>query len=265
MRSINLKKSEIHPTAVVHPWARIGDSVRIGPYSVIGENVEIGDGCRIGPNVLIEGNTRIGKNNRFFHGASVGTPPQDLKYEGEITGLEVGDGNIFREFVTVNTATGEGEATVIGNRCLLMAYAHVAHNCVIGNDVILANSVNLAGHVFIDDYAIVGGVTPVHQYVRVGKHSFIGGGSRVERDVPPFMKIAGSPPQVYGINSVGLERRGFDAERRARIKQLYKVLYRSDLNVSQALEELNGGEYRHDEDAATVAEFISESMRGITK
>jgi UDP-N-acetylglucosamine acyltransferase len=232
---------------------------------VIGESVEIGDGCRVGTNVLIEGNTRIGKNNTFYHGASVGTPPQDLKYDGELTRLVVGDGNTFREFVTVNTATGEGEATVIGSRCMLMAYAHVAHNCVIGDDVILANSVNLAGHVFVDDYAIVGGVTPVHQFVRIGRHAFVGGGSRVERDVPPFMKIAGSPPQVYGINSVGLERRGFDGERRGRIKQLYKLIYRSDLNVSQALEALGGGEYRHDEDAATLAEFISESMRGITK
>jgi UDP-N-acetylglucosamine acyltransferase len=195
----------------------------------------------------------------------VGTPPQDLKYDGELTRLEVGDGNTFREFVTVNTATGEGEATVIGNRCMLMAYAHVAHNCVIGDDVILANSVNLAGHVFIDDYAIVGGVTPVHQFVRIGRHAFVGGGSRVERDVPPFLKIAGSPPQVYGINSVGLERRGFDRDRRGRIKQLYKLIYRSNLNVSQALEELGSGKYRHDEDAATLAEFISESMRGITK
>ncbi len=263
MRSVNLKKTEIHPTAVVHPWARVGDGVRVGPYSVIGENVEIGDGCRIGPNVLIEGNTTIGKNNRFFHGASIGTPPQDLKYDGEITGLSIGDNNTFREFVTVNTATGQGDTTEIGNGCLLMAYAHVAHNCVIGNEVILANSVNLAGHVLVDDFAIVGGVTPVHQFVRIGKYAFIGGGSRVERDVPPFMKIAGSPPQVYGINGIGLERRGFSDERRARIKQLYKLLYRSKLNVSQALERINS-DYK-DEDSATLTEFISESMRGLTK
>lgn len=265
MRSVHVRKAEIHPTAIVHPWARIGSGVRIGPYSVIGENVEIGDGCRIGPNVLIEGNTKIGRNNRFFHGASIGTPPQDLKYHGEISGLVIGDNNTFREFVTVNTATGEGENTVVGSGCLVMAYAHIAHNCAIGNEVILANSVNLAGHVTVDDYAIIGGVTPVHQFVRIGRYAFIGGGSRVERDVPPFMKIAGSPPRVYGINAVGLERRGFDAERRARIKRMYKLLYRSDLNTSQALEHLTMGEFRNDEDAAVLAEFISESMRGITR
>jgi len=265
LRTINVKQSDIHPTAVVHPWARIGRGVRIGPYSVIGENVELGDGCRVGPNVLIEGNTRIGKNNRFFHGASVGTPPQDLKYHGEISGLVIGDNNTFREFVTVNTATGEGDTTRVGSGCLVMAYAHIAHNCDIGNEVILANSVNLAGHVFVDDFAIIGGVTPVHQFVRIGRYSFVGGGSRVERDVPPFMKIAGSPPQVYGINSIGLERRGFSEERRLRVKRMYKLLYRSNLNTSQALEELTVGEFRNDEDAATLAEFISESMRGITK
>jgi len=264
VRSVNFKKSDIHPTAVVHPWARIGDGVKVGPYSVLGENVEIGDGCRIGDHVLIEGHTRVGRNNVFYHGASIGTAPQDLKYHGGITRLEMGDGNTVREFVTVNTATNEGEATVIGNKCLLMAYAHVAHNCVIGNEVILANSVNLAGHVFVDDYAIVGGVTPVHQFVRIGKYAFIGGGSRVERDVPPFMKIAGSPARVYGINSVGLERRGFSAERRARVKQLYKLLYRSELNVSQVQERLASGESA-DEDAVTLVEFLTESMRGITK
>lgn len=262
MRTVNLKKTEIHPTAVVHPWARVGDGVKIGPYTVIGENVEIGDGCRIGTNVLIEGNTVIGKNNRIFHGASIGTAPQDLKYHGEISGLVIGDGNTIREFVTVNTATGEGEATSIGSGCLLMAYAHVAHNCEIGNEVILANSVNLAGHVLVDDFAILGGLTPVHQFVHIGKYAFVGGGSRVERDVPPFMKIAGSPPQVFGINSIGLERRGFDDDRRSEIKRLYKLLYRSNLNTSQALERIN--EYKS-EDAATLAEFISESMRGLTK
>lgn len=265
MRTINVKQTDIHPTAVVHPWARLGRGVKIGPYTVIGENVKIGDGCRVGPNVLIEGNTYIGKNNRVFHGASIGTPPQDLKYDGEISGLSIGDNNTFREFVTVNAATGTGESTRIGNGNLIMAYAHIAHNCEIGNDVILANSVNLAGHVFIDDFAIIGGVTPVHQFVRVGRHSFVGGGSRVERDVPPFMKIAGSPPQVYGINAIGLERRGFDNDRRMRIKRMYKLLYRSNLNTSQALEELTVGRYRNDEDAATLAEFIAESMRGITK
>lgn len=264
MRSVNVNKTDIHPTAVVHPWARIGLGVRIGPYSVIGENVTIGDGCSIGTHVLIEGNTTVGKNNTFYHGASVGTAPQDLKYRGEPTQLLIGDDNTFREFVTVNTATNMDEATVIGNRCLLMAYAHVAHNCRVGDEVILANSVNLAGHVTLEDFSTLGGLTPVHQFVRVGKYAFVGGGSRLERDVPPFIKAAGSPARVYGVNSIGLERRGFSAERRARVKELYRLLYRSDLNVSQVLERLGNG-YAGDEDAAALAEFLRGSERGITK
>jgi len=264
VRSVNVKSTEIHPTAVVHPWARVGEGVKIGPYTVIGQDVEIGAGCKIGTNVLIEGSTRIGRGNTFFHGASVGTAPQDLKYEGEVTRLEVGDNNTFREFVTVNTATQPGEVTRIGNGCLLMAYSHVAHNCVIGNEVILANSVNLAGHVLVDDFAIIGGVTPVHQFVRIGKYAFVGGGSRVERDVPPFIKAAGNPLQVYGINAVGLERRGFDADRRAHIKKLYRLLYRSNLNVSQVLERISAGEFSDDESQILV-EFLEASERGITK
>jgi UDP-N-acetylglucosamine acyltransferase len=231
---------------------------------VIGENVEIGDDCEIGSNVLIEGATRIGRNNRFFHGASVGTAPQDLKYQGERTYLTIGDDNVFREFVTLNLATGEGESTVVGNGCLLMAYVHVAHNCVVGNEVILANAVNLAGHVFIDDFVTIGGLTPVHQFVRIGKYAFVGGGSRVERDVPPYVKLAGNPIQLYGLNSIGLERRGFSAERRAHVKQIYKLLYRSDLNVAQVLEILDGDDW-DSADAAEMAEFLRHSERGITK
>lgn len=264
MRSVNVRKNDIHPTAVVHPWARISEGVKVGPYSVIGEGVDIGPGCVIGSNVLVEGATTIGKNNRFFHGASIGTEPQDLKYNGGRSRLVIGDGNTFREFVTVNTATEETEATVIGSGCLLMAYSHVAHNCVIGDGVILANSVNLAGHVVVDDHAIIGGVTPVHQFVRIGKHAFVGGGSRVERDVPPYIKGAGSPLRVYGINSVGLERRGFDPERRAHIKRIYKLIYRSDLNVSQVIQMLSDREY-DGPDRDEFLTFLESSQRGITK
>jgi UDP-N-acetylglucosamine acyltransferase len=248
----------------VHPWARLGAGVKIGPYSVIGEKVELGDGCTVGTNVLIEGDTKIGKDNSFFHGASIGTAPQDLKYRGDATRLEIGDGNTIREFVTVNTATALGDITAIGNRCLFMAYSHVAHNCVIGDEVILANSGTLAGHVCIDDFATIGGLTPVHQFVRVGKYAFVGGGSRLEQDVPPFVKVAGNPSRVYGINSVGLERRGFTAERRLVLKQLFKLLYRSKLNVTQVLEHLSNG-YAGDADAEELAEFLRCSERGITK
>jgi UDP-N-acetylglucosamine acyltransferase len=264
VESVNLKKNDIHPTAVVHPWARIGVGVKIGPYSVIGSGVRLGDGCEVGPNVLIDGVTTIGRNNRIFHGASVGTEPQDLKYKGGRTRLVIGDDNVIREFVTINTATDDSDETVIGSDCLLMTYAHVAHNCVLGDHVILANSVNLAGHVLVDDYAIIGGVTPVHQFVRIGKHAFIGGGSRVEKDVPPFLKIAGSPPSVYGINSVGLARRGFSEERRAEIKKMFKLLYRSGLNVSQVTEKLEGDEF-NGPDVNEMLEFVRSSVRGIQK
>lgn len=264
MESAKLKKTEIHPTAVVHPWARIGEGVRIGPYSVIGESVEIGDGCVIGPNVLIEGVTRVGKNNKIYHGASIGTPPQDLKYDGGRSQLVIGDNNTIREFATLNTATKEDERTVVGSGCLLMAYSHVAHNCVIKDHVILANSVNLAGHVLVDDFVIIGGLTPVHQFVRIGRHAFIGGASRVEMDVPPFIKMGNNPPTVYGINSTGLQRRGFSAERRANIKKMYKVLYRSNLNVTQALEVLGNGNF-DDPDRTIFVEFLKGSQRGIQK
>ncbi len=264
MESVNIKKTSIHSTAVVHPWARIGAGVQIGPYSVIGPDVILGDGCNIGSHVLLDGITVLGHNNRIFHGASVGTEPQDLKYDGCRTSLIIGDDNVIREFVTINTATADGEATIIGSNCLLMAYAHVAHNCVIGDSVILANSVNLAGHVLVDDCAIIGGVTPVHQFVRVGKHAFIGGGSRVERDVPPFIKMAGNPPSVFGINSVGLARRGFSDERRAEIKKIFKLIYRKGLNTSQVIEELEKGQHSGP-DADEILEFLKSSGRGIQK
>jgi UDP-N-acetylglucosamine acyltransferase len=262
VESVNLKKTKIHSTAVVHPWARIGAGVQIGPYAVIGPEVVLGDGCEIGSHVLIDGITTIGNNNRIFHGASVGSEPQDLKYNGGRTRLVIGDENVIREFVTINTATADGEATLIGSNCLLMAYSHVAHNCVLGDYVILANSVNLAGHVLVDDHAIIGGVTPVHQFVRIGKHAFIGGGSRVEKDVPPFIKIAGNPPAVYGVNSVGLARRGFSEERRITIKKIHKLIYRRGLNTSQVIEALENGEFSGP-DAEEMLEFLKTSERGI--
>ncbi|UCG53771.1 MAG: acyl-ACP--UDP-N-acetylglucosamine O-acyltransferase [Candidatus Latescibacterota bacterium] len=257
-------ESEIHPTAVVSPWAKIGRRVKIGPYSVIGEHVELGDECVVGTNVLIEGHTVIGKNNVFYHGASVGTEPQDLKYQGQTTYLEIGDENTFREFSTANCGTGDGGRTIIGSRCFLMAYAHVAHDCTLGDGVILANSVNLAGHVRIDDHATIGGVTPVHQFVSVGKYAFVGGGSRIEKDIPPFIKAAGNPTRVYGINSIGLERHGFSPERRAMIKRMFNVLYRSDLNVSQVLDHLKNGDYS-DPERRILVDFLESSERGITK
>lgn len=257
-------KTDIHQTAIIHPLARLGAGVQVGPYSVIGEHVVLGDGCVVGSNVLIDGYTTIGKNNTFFHGASIGTVPQDLKFKGDISYVEIGDNNTFREFVTVNSATSEGEKTIVGSGCLIMAYAHIAHNCIIGDEVILANAVNLAGHVEINECAIIGGVTCVHQFVRIGRNAFIGGGSRIELDIPPFIKVAGNPPKVYGINSVGLERRGMAPERKMMIKKIYKAIYRSNLNVSQVLEHLQNGEFE-DPERSIFVNFLESSERGITK
>jgi len=254
---------DIHTTAVVHPKADLGANVVVGPYSVIGPEVVIGDDSWIGAHAVLEGRTTVGRRNRIFHGAVLGTPPQDLKYRGEKTFLRVGDDNTIREYATLHLACMEGEATVVGDRCLIMAYAHVAHNCHLGSDVILANSVNLAGHVEVHDFAIIGGVTPVHQFVRIGAYSFIGGGSRVAKDVAPFVKAAGSPLELAGINSIGLERHGFDEERRATIKRAYRILFRSDLNVTQAVERLKSEFEPSDEDIQTLVRFVEGSERGI--
>jgi UDP-N-acetylglucosamine acyltransferase len=255
---------DIHPTAIIHPKATLGPDVSIGPYSIIGEKVAIGEGCRIASAVLIEGETTLGKNNRVFHGAVIGAVCQDLKYRGERTYVRIGDGNTIREFATVNSATGEGESTTIGNSVLIMAYVHLGHNCVIGDNVILANAVNLAGHVHVHDFASIGGLTPVHQFVEIGQHAFIGGGSRIPQDVPPFLKVAGNPARVYGLNTVGLARRGFTTEQRALLKRAYVILFRSGLNVTQALERI-GAELPRTEEIAAFVDFIRDSERGIIK
>ncbi len=259
-----VRKPEIHPTAVVHPEARLGYNVKVGPYTVIGPDVEIGPECEIGSSVLIEGNTRIGRNNKIFHGAVIGTVPQDLKYAGETSHVEIGDDNIIREYVTVHLATGEGEKTRIGNGCLLMAYVHVAHNCQLHDHVILANAVNLAGHIEVGEWAIIGGMTPVHQFVRIGAHAFIGGGSRLAQDVPPFIRVAGNPVEVAGLNSVGLKRRGFDEATLQNLKLAYRILYRSGNNVTQALE-LIALECRLDPHIEELMAFIRRSERGIVR
>jgi UDP-N-acetylglucosamine acyltransferase len=254
---------DIHATAVVHPHAELGRDVVVGPYTVIGPDVVVGDGTWIGAHAVLEGHTTIGQRNRIYHGAVVGGPPQDLKYRGETTFLRIGDDNTIREYATLNLACVEGEATTVGDGCLLMAYVHVAHNCRIGSGVILANAVNLAGHVEIHDFASIGGVTPVHQFVRIGAYAFIGGGSRVPKDVAPFVKAAGNPLELAGINSVGLERRGFDEERRAVLKRAYRTLFRSGLNVTQAVERLRTEFDAHDEDVRTLVRFVEASERGI--
>jgi UDP-N-acetylglucosamine acyltransferase len=254
---------EIHPTAIVHPDARLGRGVVIGPYSVIGPDVTIGDDTEIGSHVILENRVTIGVRNRIFHGAVIGTAPQDLKYEGADTAVVIGDDNTIREFVTINIATETGETTQIGSGCLLMAYSHVAHNCLLGDSVIMANSVNLAGHVQVDDFAIIGGMTAVHQFVAIGAHSFIGGLSRISKDVPPFVKVAGIPPIPAGINSIGLERRGFSPELVAHAKDAYRQLYRRGLRREEALEKIvEGG---RDLVAEIYEEFFARATRGIVR
>lgn len=256
--------TEIHDTAIVHKGARIDSNVKIGPFSIIGENVEIGKDTSIGTSVLIDGSTCIGSNNEIFHGASIGTDPQDLKYSGAISHVNIGSNNTIREYVTINRATGEGETTVVGSNCLLMAYVHVAHNCILKDNVILANAVNLAGHVILHDYVIIGGMVPVHQFVTIGAHAFIGGGSRISKDVPPFVKVAGNPPKVNGLNSVGLQRRGFTSKQREMIKRAYNLLFRQGLNVSQAVEKIKT-ELAKTAETDMIVDFIENCRRGITK
>lgn len=259
-----VRPAEIHPTAVVHGSAQIGHNVKIGPHSVIGPDVVIGPDCVIGSSVLIEGRTVIGRNNRFFHGAAIGSEPQDKKYRGEVSYVEIGDNNDIREFVTIHLATGEGEKTRVGSDNLLMAYVHIAHNCHIHDRVILANAVNLAGHVTVEHCATVGGLTPVHQFVRIGAHSFSGGGSRLPQDVPPFIKVAGNPVEVAGINSIGLKRSGFNDEDLLNLKKAYRILYRSGLNVSQALERM-ASDCRLNKHIEELMAFIRRSERGIVR
>lgn len=254
----------IHETAVVHPAAALAEDVSIGPYCIVGPEVELGPGCRLDSHVRLDGPLRAGACNHFHHGAAIGGTPQDLKYAGARSFVRIGEGNVFREFCTVNRATDEGRTTEIGNRNLIMAYVHIAHDCVIGDSVILANSVHLAGHVEIEDHAIVGGVTPIHQFVRVGRYSIVGGGSRVPKDMPPYLKAAGNPLRVVGLNTVGLERHGFPVEVRRALKFAFRTLYRSERNVSQAVATIRA-EYGGVPEVEHLLGFIQASHRGIVR
>src|SRR6201997_127497 len=256
----------IHPTAIIDPKAKIPPSCKIGPYSIVGPNVELGESCHLLSHVAIEGPTRIGNRNSFFPFASIGMAPQDISYAGEPTRLEIGDHNVIREFATINRGTVKGGGlTRVGNHTLIMAYTHIAHDCQIGDHVILANAATLGGHVTVEDWAMVGALCPVHQFVRIGAHSYIGGGSTITQDVLPFSKTsADRNTHAFGLNSLGLERRGFSKERLARIHHAYKVLLASKLNTTQALEKLKA-EGDLGEDVALLIRFIESSERGVIK
>jgi len=255
---------EVHKTAIISKKAELGKNVKIGAYSVIGDEVVIGDDTEIGDHVLIEKYTVVGRKCKIFKGAVLGTDPQDLKYKGEKTYLFIGDNTVIREFCTLNRGTEATGKTVVGNECLLMAYVHVAHDCRVGNGVILANCATLAGHVIVDDFAIIGGLTPVHQFVRIGKMSIVGGFSRVTQDVPPFTKAAGVPLRVYGLNTVGLERRGIKGEVRKEVEKVYRIYYRSKKPRKEIIEELLSLKV-NSELAGEMIKFLTEnSKRGIT-
>ncbi|GJQ19952.1 MAG: acyl-[acyl-carrier-protein]--UDP-N-acetylglucosamine O-acyltransferase [Bacteroidia bacterium] len=254
--------TQIDPRAVVSPKAALGEGVRIGPFAVIEEDVVIGAGTSVGPHAMIYAGTRIGKDCRIFNSASVGGPPQDLKFKGETTYLEIGDRTVIREFATLNRATGESGVTRVGSDCLLMAYTHVAHDCQLGNHVILANCAALGGHVIMGDYAIIGGLTPVHQFVHIGEHSMIGGGFRVPKDVPPFVLAGDDPLGFERLNLLGLRRRGFSSKVIELLDLAYRTLYKSNLNVSQAVQKIRD-EVELVPEVQRVLDFIAESKRGI--
>jgi UDP-N-acetylglucosamine acyltransferase len=253
---------DIHPTAIIHPDAQIAEGTRIDAFSIVEENVIIGSGCKISSCVRIKSGTRLGKDVIIAHGAVLGSTPQDLKFKGEKTELFVDDRTDVREFSTLNRGTGEGGQTRIGKDCLLMAYVHVAHDCIVGDNVILANSVNMAGHVTIEDFVIIGGVVPIHQFVRIGCHAMIGGGFRVPKDVTPYILAGGEPLCFSGLNSVGLRRRGFSNETRQALQQAYRLLYRSGLNVKDALNKIEA-ECEQTPEVKHMVAFIRATKRGI--
>jgi len=258
--------NKIHKTAMVDPAANLGDNVTVGPYSIVNKSVKIGDNTTIGAHCLIDEYTEIGSSCKIFTGAVVGSVPQDLKFNGEVTNLVIGDNTIIREYVTINRATKNGGSiTRVGSNVLLMAYAHVAHDCTVEDNAILANAVTLAGHVHICDHAIIGGLTPIHQFTRIGRFAFVGGASRVSQDILPFMRAAGSPLEVIGLNSVGLQRHGYSDEKLQILKQVYKIIFRDNLNTSQAIEKLKTTFDTRITEIKEIIEFIETSERGISK
>jgi UDP-N-acetylglucosamine acyltransferase len=255
----------IHPSAIVQTGARLAAGVSVGPYSIIGDGVTVGDGTWIGPHVVVEGRTRIGRNNRIFQFVSIGAPPQDKKYAGEETAVEIGNGNTIREYVTINRGTAlDAGTTRVGDDNWIMAYVHFAHDCQIGSHTIFANLSQLAGHVHIGDWAILGGNTIVHQFVKVGAHSFTGMGTYLDRDLPPFVKAAGNTAKPYGINSEGLRRRGFSSATIGALKQAYRTLYRSGLGADEMRRELEA-QAAGCVEVRAMLDFLDGSARGIVR
>jgi len=252
----------IHRTAIVDPTAHLGADVAVGPYAIVGPHVTVGERTSLAAHAVIERNTRIGAGVKVGYGTIIGNDPQDLKYKGEETWVEIGDGTIVREYCTINRGTTATGKTAIGQRCFIMTYVHIAHDCVIGNDVILANGIQMAGHVSVEDRAIVSGLVPIHQFVRIGTYAFVGGGSRVNQDVPPFTKAVGNPVHLYGLNSVGLQRAGFSPDVKLALKRAYRLLFNSDLTVSQGIARARL-ELPQVPEVEKFLSFIEASQRGV--
>jgi UDP-N-acetylglucosamine acyltransferase len=254
----------IHPTAIVHPSARVARSAEIGPFCLIGEHVVIGEGAKLFAHVVINGHTTIGEEAVVYPFASIGAPSQDRKAAEEIAYTTIGPRTVVREYVSIHRATGEGQTTSVGSDCLLLAYVHIAHNCAIGNFVTMSNLAQFAGHCTVEDHAVIGGMTGVHQFVRVGQHAFVGGCTKIVRDVPPYFLVEGNPAEVYGLNSVGLRRHGFEPDALHELKEAYKTIYRSDRNLSQAVASLR--ETVATDKGRTLLAFLeADSNRGIMK
>lgn len=258
------RTSSIHPTAIVHPGAYISPGCSIGPYCVIGEHVVLGEDCRLHSHVVIDGHTRLGARNEIFPFASIGLKTQDLKWKGGITRTLIGDDNTFREYVSIHSATSDGEVTTVGSGNHILAYCHLAHNVTLGNRIIMSNVATLAGHVTVEDHAVIGGLAAVHQFCRIGKMAIIGGCSKVVQDVPPFMMADGNPAETRTINKVGLERNGVGLDAQAALKQAYKILFREGLTVSNALTRIEA-EVAPLPEITHLVGFVRGSERGISK
>jgi len=259
-----MREKMVHPTAIVHPKAKIDSGCEIGPYCVIGEHVTLGSGCKLHSHVVIDGHTKLGKKNEIFPFASIGLKTQDLKWKGGVTRTEIGDANTFREYVTIHSATGDGEVTRIGSQNHILAYCHIAHNCALGDHIVMSNVATLAGHVTVEDHAVIGGLAAVHQFCRIGKMVMIGGCSKVVQDVPPFMMADGNPAETRTINKTGMERNAIPKQSQAALRQAYKILFREGLTLSNATSKV-AKELPLLPEVHLLIQFVRASQRGISK
>jgi UDP-N-acetylglucosamine acyltransferase len=260
-----MQEELLHPTAVIDPKARLGAGVQVGPYAVIGAGVELGDGCRVGHHTTVDGPSKLGPRNEIFPYATIGFKSQDLKYKSEPTHLEIGEGNVFREFCTIHRGTAVDAKTIIGNHNLFLAYSHVAHDCVVGNHTIFSNNATLAGHVVVGDYAVISGLSAVHQFCRIGEHSIIGGCAKIVQDVPPYLIADGNPANLRGVNHVGLERRGFSEGDIKALRRAYRILADKTLNFSQAVEKIEASEDAANLHVKILLDFLKSTQRGVIR